>query len=152
MLTCSPTPAFSEEARAVAKATHEQQRRLSQTNALGKNPLFEELATVWEECRHAGWDSYGAVAVSQDALRNAFELIESLPLGFPRPSIGAEPDGDLTLEWHHSPRRTLSVSVTPHGELHFSALLGPNRVFGTEAFFGETPRRIRDLITQVYPA
>jgi hypothetical protein len=64
--------------------------------------LREELATVWEECRNDNWDGHHAIAVSQDALRNAYTFLESLPIGHPAPSIGAEPDGHLTLEWYRS--------------------------------------------------
>jgi hypothetical protein len=89
---------------------------------------------------------------SIQTLRNTYQLLESLPLGFPAPSIGAEPDGQLTLEWHRSPRRTLSVSVDGDGNLHYAALLGPNRAYGTEAFFGEFPDAIRQLVWKVYSA
>ena len=87
--------------------------------------------------------------VTQETLRNAYILLESLPLGFPAPSISAEPDGNLTLEWHRSARRTLSVSVTADGYLHYAALLGASRVYGTEAFFDEIPDAIRDLVYRV---
>jgi hypothetical protein len=110
----------------------------------------DELATVWEECRNPNWDGFKALPISQDALHGAYTFLESLPLGFPPPSIGAEPDGEVTLEWHRSERRTLSISVSPDGELHYAALLGPNRVYGTEVFFGEVPRSIEDLIRRVY--
>lgn len=145
------TAGFSPEAEFVAKATRAGYRRLQSSNALGIEPSLDELGTVWEECRLPNWDGYGAAPVSQDTLRNTYTLLESLPLGMPRPSIGAEPDGQLTLEWHRSSRRTLSVSVTPDGELHFAALLGPNRVYGTEVFFGDVPQRILELIRQVSP-
>lgn len=88
--------------------------------------------------------------VHQDTLRNTYSLIESLPWDAPRPSLGAEPDGSLTLEWRRSPQHTLSVSVTPDGELHYAALLGPSRAFGTEAFFDELPEPILGLIRRVY--
>lgn len=117
-----------------------------------KSLLREELATVWEECRRENWDGFGAIAVNQDALRNAYCFLESLPIGFPAPSIGAEPDGHLTLDWHRSARRTLSVSVSPDDELHFAGLFGPSRVFGTEAFFGEAPESILELIRRIYSA
>jgi hypothetical protein len=146
------TLGFSNEAKHVANATRKGYQHLQSSNAIGIEPVREELGTVWEECRTPNWDGYGAAAVSQDSLRNTYLLLESLPLASPRPSIGAEPDGELTLEWHHSPRRTLSVSVSPAGELHFAALLGPNRVYGTEAFFGEVPERILELIKQVFLA
>lgn len=76
----------------------------------------------------------------------------SLPIGFPAPSIGAEPDGHLTLEWHRSPRRTLSLSVSPDDELHYAGLFGPSRVYGTEAYFGEVPKSVLHLIRRVYSA
>ncbi|MCY2968612.1 MAG: hypothetical protein NT069_34150, partial [Planctomycetota bacterium] len=113
--------------------------------------VFEELATVAGDCREPDWDGYGAAPVSQETLRTTYRLLESLPLCFPPPSIGAEPDGQLALEWHHSRRRTLSVSVSPLGDLHYAGLFGPNRVHGTEVFFDELPESIAMLIRRVYP-
>jgi hypothetical protein len=43
----------------------------------------------------------------------------------------------------------LSVSVSPDGELHYAALLGLSKAYGTEPFFGEAPRPILDLIFRV---
>jgi hypothetical protein len=149
MPTCWPTLGVSEEAQAVAKATQAERRDISRTNALGRSSVFDELGAVWEECRHSNWDGYDALPVTWETLQHADRLIESLPLGTSLPSVGAEPDGALTLEWHQSRRRTLSVSVTAEGELHYAALLGPNRAFGTEAFFGEIPQKILGLIQQV---
>jgi hypothetical protein len=143
------TSGFSEEAKAVAKATGMAKVRLSRTNFFGNQAAFDELAAVWEDCRQPNWDGYRAVPVSQDTLRNTNVFLVSLPLSCPPPSIGAEPDGDLTVEWHFAPRHTLSVSITPTGDLHYAALLAPNRVYGTEAFFGEVPERILNLIRQV---
>jgi hypothetical protein len=144
------TRGFSPEAEFVDTETRKGYRRLQRTNVLGVEPVREELGAVWEECRHPGWDGFGAVAVSQDALRTTYQLLESLPLGFPRPSIGAEPDGQLTLEWHRSPGQTLSVSVDPDGYLHYAGLFGPNRRFGTEVFMGELPEVIQRCIQEVY--
>ncbi len=112
--------------------------------------LGDELQAVWESCSTADWDGYGALAASQDALRNSRRFLESLPRDFPAPSIGAEPDGALTMEWHCSERRALSVSVSSGEELHFAGLFGPNRVYGSEAFLAEIPRPILDLIRRVY--
>ena len=144
------TRGFSNAAEFVNSQATKEWERLHESNALGFERTVEELDAVWEECREANWDGYGALPVTQDVLRNAYVFLESMPLGYPRPSVGAEPDGELTLEWYRSPRRTLSVSVTPYGELHYSALFGPSRDFGTEAFYGEVPRNIVDLIRRVY--
>lgn len=144
------TPGFSDAARFVQFATQAKRRHLQESRSLGSaGTLNEELGAVWQKCREPGWDGFNALPVETDALRNAYLLLESLPLGIPKPSIGAEPDGCLTLEWHRSARRTLSVSVTPDGNLHYAALLGPNRTYGTEAFFGEIPDPILELIQRV---
>jgi hypothetical protein len=143
----------SETARFIRTRTQAERQRLQESNALGTLSLIgDELATLWEDCRQPNWDGYQALPVTQDGLRNAYVFLEALPLGFPLPSLGAEPDGDLTMEWHHSAQRTLSISVTPEGNLHYAALLGPNRKWGTEAFFGDVPNTIVDLIRQVYAA
>ena len=145
------TPGFSEAARYVEREALEGWRKLNESNVFGiESTIRDELGTVWEECRHADWDGFSALAVSQDTLHNTYRFLESLPLGCPPPSVGAEPDGQLSLEWHRGPRRTLSVSVTPEGDLHYAALFGPSRVFGTEAFFGEAPSAIIDLIRRIY--
>ena len=151
MIVGTTTPGVSAPARYVEESARRSVRALQVSNVFGLDSVLrEELATVWEECRQANWDGYDALAVSQDALRNTYTLLESLPIGYPAPSIGAEPDGHLTVEWHRSPRRTLSVSVSPGDELHYAALFGPNRVHGTEAYFGSVPKSILDLIRRVY--
>jgi len=147
------TPGFSSSAQYVETTARRGRRGLQESNVFGLEGLLrEELATVWEECRAADWDDMGAIAVTQDTLRNAYCFLESLPIGFPAPSIGAEPDGHLTLEWHRTARRTLSVSVSPDDELHYAGLFGPSRVFGTEAFFGEAPDSILELVRRIYKA
>ncbi|MCH8043315.1 MAG: hypothetical protein IID44_06310 [Planctomycetes bacterium] len=142
---------FSDAAHFIEKIASDSRRFLHKSSAIGNESVLrsDELATVWNECREANWDGFGAMPVTQETLRNAYILLESLPLGFPAPSISAEPDGDLTLEWHRSARRTLSVSVTADGYLHYAALLGASRVYGTEAFFDEIPDAIRDLVYRV---
>ncbi len=104
-----------------------------------------------DECRMPNWDGYGAEAVSQQSFSVAYRFLDALPFGFPLPSIGAEPDGCLTLEWHRTPHHTVSVSASPQAELHYSALIGPNRVYGTEVFFGEPPNAILELIRRILP-
>jgi hypothetical protein len=139
---------FSKEARYVAESKASATRRLQESAMGTKAVLLEELSSVWEECRQPNWDGHNALAVEQETFRNAYLFLESFPLGFPQPTIGAEPDGHITLEWYHSPRRVLSVSVSPEADLHFAAILGPSRRSGTEPFFDETPGVILDLIRQ----
>lgn len=112
--------------------------------------IYGELADVWRECSQPDWDGYNAVPVSGESYENAKRLVAALPPGTPQPTAGAEPDGQMTLEWRRSRRRTLSISVSPDDDLHYAALLGPARSCGTEPFRGETPQMLLDLIRRVY--
>lgn len=152
MSTGLMTRGFSDAARYVEREARQGWRKLNESNAFGIESTRGQLGAVWNECRQADWDGFGALPVSEDTLRNADQFLDSLPLGCPAPSVGAEPDGQLTLEWHRGPRRTLSVSVTPDGYLHYAALVGLNRSYGTEAFFGEVPEEILRLVQRIYAA
>lgn len=144
-------PGTSNEARYVAETARAAHRHLNESNGLGlrRQEALDELIAVAQERKGPNWDGYDAEPISEDACKLAYRFLEALPPGVPMPSIGAEPDGDLTLEWYHSPHHTLSVSVSSEGDLHYSALVGPNKAYGTEAFFGEVPEAILDLIRRV---
>jgi hypothetical protein len=143
------TPGWSETANFVAERTEEGRRQLQNSSAIGLGVVFNELCEVAEECESPNWDGYGAEPVSTDTYRATYRFLEALPVGTPAPSVGAEPDGHLTLEWHHGPQRTLSVSVGAEGELHFAARNGSARDYGTRVFSGEIPHRILELIQVV---
>ncbi len=141
----------SSAARFVEEQITDQNRFLHKSAALGVEQVIrEELTEVWEECSQPDWDAYNALPVSWDSVDNARRLLLSLPLGTKLPSVGAVPSGNISLEWHHSRRRSLTVTVSPDGDLHYAALLGPGRTCGTEPFFEEAPQIILDLIARVY--
>lgn len=139
----------SSTARFVAHQLQEDERHIKRSYALGLPEIFNELSDVAEECRHPGWDGNVAQPIESDVLCMAYRVLESMPLGVAPTSVGAEPDGHVTLEWHRNPRRTLSVSISPEGDLHYAALLGPRRRFGTEPFMGDFPTGLLDLISEV---
>ena len=116
---------------------------------LGANGVLEDLIKVTEECSSADWDGYGAAPITNETFWQAYHFLRALPFGFPIPSAGAEPDGHLTFEWHRSARRTLSVSVSSEGDLHYAALLGASKAYGTEPFSEVVPEIILDLINRV---
>jgi hypothetical protein len=147
----SGSRATSDTARFVSEQASWGRRHLQKSFTLGLRGkgVFDDLSQVYEECLKVNWDGYSALPVKDETYRLAYELLEAFPLSTPVPSIGAEPDGQLTLEWYCSPRRILSVSVSPEGELHYAALLGESRAYGTEPFFGEAPQVIVDLIHRV---
>lgn len=148
------TPGASDVAQIVAKRNAEGRRSLQDSFYLGfrGTELFNELYTVAEGCRKPNWDGQGAAAVSEESYRSAYRFLEALPLGTLPPSVGVEPDGEMTLEWYHSSRRIVSISFSKAGELHYAALLGASKAYGTEPFFGEVPKVIVDLISRVMNA
>ncbi len=141
----------SETAKFVATKSCESQKQLQRSYYLGQlgKGSITELCEVFNECRIKNWDGYQAEPIAEWTFHLANELLEVLPLGTPAPSISAEPDGHITLEWYRTPRRTLSVSVSPQGELHYAALLGSSKQFGTEPFSVGVPKAILDLIYRV---
>lgn len=126
-------------------------RYLQKSSALGIERLLRvDLPELWDDCGESDWDGFGAHAVNVETYRNAEQFLRALPYGAPVPSVGAEPDGQITFEWYQSRRRVLSVSISADGELHYAALLGPNSSRGKEAFFEEVPIPILRLIHDVF--
>jgi hypothetical protein len=146
-----PTRASSETARYVCNEVSRGRRylRSSYSLGLGISGVIEDVLRVAQQYASANWDGYGAAPVVEETSMQACSFLEALPLGTPAPAVGAEPDGHLTLEWHRAPRRTLSISISPDGDLHYAALLGPAKAYGTEPFLGEVPQTILDLINRV---
>jgi hypothetical protein len=151
------TPTFfasqgtSEQAKYVLSESEKGINKLKSLNVFGifSQKAFENLDLVFQECSDPDWDGYSAEAVSKDCFEYAVEFIKALPLGSETPSIGAEADGQLTMEWYRAPSRTLSISISPQGELYYAALLGGRKAFGSEPFYGEVPEAIIRLINQV---
>jgi len=114
--------------------------------------LLNSLTEVFWECADQNWDGHGAAPITLQTVCNACRLIETLPVHLAQAEIAPEPDGQLAFEWHHNSKRTLSVSVSPDGDLHFAALLGARKIYGTEPFTGSLPKTIADLIKQIQPA
>ncbi|NJO85820.1 MAG: hypothetical protein HC818_03630 [Synechococcaceae cyanobacterium RM1_1_27] len=139
----------SSTADYIDKVSRNNDRYFANTAALGKQPAIEELVTTWNECKTPNWDGYSAFPVKVETLNYAYAVIQSLPLGFPLPSVGAEPDGHLTLDWYRNPHWTISVSVSPEGVLYYAALLGNSDPRGSEPFLGEIPKRLLSLIQEV---
>jgi hypothetical protein len=146
------TGGASEIALFVARQRAEQRQNLLQSSYYFGSEIQElktELYSAAEECKSANWDGQGAAAVSDESYRSAFRFLEALPLGCVPSSVGVEPDGEMTLEWYGSVRRTLSISFSKHGELHYAALVGGSKAYGTEAFFGDVPQNILGLVARV---
>lgn len=145
------TRGVSSEAQFVCQQIDEGWERLRESQSLGSriDASIEDLLEVANECKDANWDGNDAAPITEETFWNAYRCLESLPIGISAPAVGCEPDGHLTFEWYKNPNRTLSVSVSPEGDLHYSAILGPNRARGTEVFLDQFPNPILDLVLRV---
>lgn len=139
----------SDAAFSVDEAVKQNNYRLSASATFTKQPAYDELGEQWNECRTENWDCHGALAVEQDTLQNTYLFIEAMPLGTPLPSVGAEPDGHLTLEWYRNPRWTLSLSIGPEGTLYYASLFGAEDIRGSAPFRGDVPDILLGLIRRV---
>lgn len=122
---------------------------LDEAANLAKRPAYDELAEVANSCASPDWEAHGSEAVKPQTVGHAHRLIEALPSGYPLPSLGAEPDGHITLEWYRATDRLLSVSVSPDGILYWAALLGDEDPRGSCHFDGEVPDTILYWIDRV---
>jgi hypothetical protein len=140
----------SETARQLDQQLSQLNRSLHRSVALGaESAVRGELADVYLECSEANWDGYNAFPVDPDSFALAKAFLMALPLGTRTPSAGAHPDGQMSLEWYSGPRRSLTISFDPAGELHFAVLAGPSRACGSEAFDGEVPQINQQLNERV---
>lgn len=141
---------IGSEAVFVDRTYCEELKRMQESLAFGmRQEVFDELLDVAKETSTAGWDGEKADPVSEESLRHAMSFLKSLPWGTKAPSISAEPDGYLTLEWYSSPTRVLSISVGAEQELHYAALIGSATIHGKDFFVGEGWKNITDLIGRV---
>ncbi len=123
--------------------------KVTQTYDAMNSELKRRIKEIAEECSVPGWDGYGANAVTAAAVAEARAFAEAIDSSVLVPEVGAEPDGALTFEWHRSARQTLSVSVHGSRLLHYAALLGTERICGTEAFRARMPLALGDLIARI---
>jgi hypothetical protein len=142
------TSGWSDEARQIERECDELRQHMEEAFSLrfGVKHAREDLGRIARDCAVPGWDGADAAPLEPRSVAIAERLLDALPDGLPAPAISAEPDGQVTCEWYQSARRVVSLSIDPEGFLHYAALLGPRRAFGTELFAGALPRRIADLI------
>jgi hypothetical protein len=114
-----------------------------------RQAAHDELDQIYEECRHLQGDVHGAEPIKPETLQYAHRFLDALPPEYPLPSAGAEPDGQVSLEWYRATNWLLSVSVSPEGMLYWAALLGDEDPRGSCRFEGEVPETILYWIRRV---
>lgn len=114
--------------------------------------LVNEINELMMDCLQDDWDGHGAVKASHDAYAAAIQFAKALPQGFQMPVPVVDRDGCFSFEWRRGPRRSVLVAVHPDYSVHWTSWIGTSRQHGCDAFFGELPASVRQLIQQLYSA
>lgn len=149
LLAAAPSAATSREAQYLCNLAAETAGSLRNSESVGHRSVLIELENIAADCARTGWDGYDALPLTRDALMAAKTFLCALPFGLPQPSVGADPSGRVTVEWYMALRRTVSISISADGTLHYAALLGTSTRHGQEPFLGGVPRSILDVIREV---
>lgn len=146
---------ISDEAEQVAGRREYAWGRLKDTYSVGLltqeafTDVYAELTALRRECMNSGWDGEDASPIVSEAIGNARLFLDSLPLGIKPPSVSAEPDGYVSLEWYKSSKHQLSISIGPEHSIYYACILGDKKTSGVEAFFGTIPATLIALIIRV---
>ena len=140
--------AVSEEAESIVNLYNDTTRHLDANITVESrfNEAFRSLLNLAVECGDDDWDGYGAKPVNAASMYLAVLLLQRLPSWADQPELSCDPDGDVSIEWYHGPRKTFSISVGEDGTLHYSGLFGTGEAHGSECFADDLPPAIVDNI------
>ena len=114
------------------------------------NSIMDNLDKIVHVCSEEGWDGYAAKPIAAETISNAKIIISVLPYDIHTPEISAESDGHITLEWYRSSNNVLSISISPENDIHYAALIGSSKAYGTEPFKGTFPKTSTNLIQLIF--
>jgi hypothetical protein len=109
------------------------------------NPVetaLAELEEVRKAASYTGWDGHGARPMEPLAYMYAKRFLSSMPTTSAFPEVGADADGDVSLDWFFGERRALSLSISSKGRCSFAWILGQSAARGTGWLEDEIPATI----------
>ena len=83
-------------------------------------------------------------------LSTAVRFLLALPTNIPHPEFYIDVDGDPSFEWYEGLCQTLSVSLASDNKLSYAALIGEEKICGTEVFDQGLPDGISDSLKKLY--
>ena len=142
---------LSEEANTIAKMFSKLDRKTLESVSLGYNKAsaLDHLYHAFCEACHPGWDGYEAVPASFDSYVKAEKFIKALPANVPAAEVAIDPDGEVSFEWYHGPRRVFSISIGSGDELTYAGIYGSSKARGVETFNFEIPRVVLDNLRRL---
>lgn len=148
------SPGESEAARETTRARRELSARCLRSVFLGARleEIRDHLEELCAEAATSGWDGYGAIPVRPESLTRAWQFLLCLPISFPLPELGADGEGDVTLDWHLGWRRAFTAAVAPDGRISYAWVNGYSSSRGTEWFSDDIPPAIQDALAMLVKA
>lgn len=123
-------------------------RRSSVT--LSRHEAIERVFEAYRDADESWKLATGEAPVSEEVMETACRFLEALPLGVPSPTVTAEPDGHINLEWYTTPRRLVTVSIGPNSRLHWAVLIGSEDPRGSGQFVDRIPKTLLYFIERVH--
>jgi len=152
MLT-DKSPGFSSTNEKLSKYISNISAKFKSAESIGGSykTTINELKSVYKECKADNWDGYNAVAISEDTYNEAEKFIDMLPLfSFKMPSVTAEPDGGIALEWYKDSRHLFVISFYGRNEIVYAGLFGGSKTHGVEYFNEQLPKAIVTNIRRIF--
>ncbi len=119
--------------------------RNSQSSAF-RIKLLEELYAIAQDCGSDGWDGYNALAVDFQTFACAVEFIREMPNISSLPELSADPDGDVSFDWHFGNAGIASIAVDGNHWLHYAVTIGPRRFAGRLPKSERFPSQVQEIL------
>lgn len=106
--------------------------------------LKNEISGLLEEAGVENWDGEGALALQEDTVLTARNVVDDLPNYAGKPDVSATPHGEVDFDWVINRNLMLTVSIGPGGkEIAFAGLFYGARLSGRDLWTGKLPQFVR---------
>ncbi len=101
--------------------------------------LKQEVYVLLKKAGEGNWDGEEALALNEETVAIAQDLIDRFPPYTTRPEVAATPHGEVDFDWIIDREAMLTVSVCPSKEIVFAGLFHGARLNGSEPWSGVLP-------------
>ena len=116
------------------------------TQERAEQAIAEALMNTFAHTLEPGWDGYEARPVSAATLAYALQFLGDLPSEVDTPEVGADVDGDISLDLDYGPRNIFSVRISRDGTVHYAGLFGHATYHGSETLQQGIPEPVAEGI------
>lgn len=115
-----------------------------------RSDSYATLIDAYEDCRESNWDGYDAAPALIDAYISARRVLQGLPSFIPSPEIDVTPQGKILFEWYRAPRKVLTMTIGPTGEMAYALLSGRSKRSGTDLIVDFLPKQVLNDLQRLY--